>query len=51
MKKEYGTRCNNCMKYFESDEELQIIYKEGEYVSCCPNCKTDEYLMDLDKDI
>ena len=32
-------RCNNCLFYRHNDEDLP----EGN----CPNCKTDEYLMDM----
>lgn len=43
-------RCNNCMTVFEDDDELDLINMDGEWVKVCPNCQTDEYLMDLDDD-
>lgn len=40
MNKQYvKTRCNNCMTYFDYDDEN--IQEE------CPFCKTDEFLTDL----
>lgn len=40
-------RCNNCMTYFESDDDLI----DGEDEDCefkgCPKCNTDKYLMSL----
>lgn len=40
-------RCNNCMTYFESDDDLI----DGEDEDCefkgCPKCNTDKYLMNL----
>lgn len=41
-------RCNKCMSYFESDDELEVIDDNGEFVKVCPNCMTEEYLMDLE---
>ena len=44
-------RCNNC--YWEGEEEDLKDFvdleskKEVLYFKGCPNCKTDEYLMDL----
>ena len=40
-------RCNNCMTYFESDDDLEKFEDEdGEFLGC-PKCKKDSYLMDL----
>lgn len=36
------TRCNNCMTYFDYDDE--DIQEE------CPYCHTDEFLTDLTKE-
>lgn len=42
-------RCNNCMKLFDSDDDLEyMIDKNGECFWGCPDCRTDKYLMDLD---
>lgn len=42
-------RCNNCMHSFDSDDDLKILYDDGEYYKGCPFCETDDYLMDLDE--
>ena len=44
--------CTNCERKFEDDDELELF---EEYVPCepkehflgCPDCKTDDYLMDI----
>lgn len=41
-------RCNNCMTYFESDEDLERFEDEDGLFLGCPDCKTDVYLMDLE---
>ena len=47
-------RCNNCEKIFDGDEDLTQLTdlngegKEIEYYLGCPDCKTDEYLMDIE---
>ncbi len=41
-------RCNNCMTYFESDEDLERFEDEDGLFLGCPDCKTDGYLMDLE---
>jgi hypothetical protein len=42
-------RCNNCMAQFSGDDELvRMDDEEGDAMDACPNCKTDEHLMDLD---
>lgn len=48
-------RCNNCMTYFESDNDLiQLLDSDDdsdtEFYLGCPICKTDSYLMDFVKD-
>lgn len=41
-------RCNNCMTYFKSDDELNDAEDdEGEF-KACPECNTDAYLMDTE---
>ncbi len=42
-------QCNNCMRYFESDEELEHFEEDGEIFLGCPECRTDAYLMDFIK--
>ena len=42
-------RCNNCMTYFESDDDLEEFKDENSAFKGCPKCKTDSYLMDLKK--
>lgn len=51
-------RCNNCMKVFSDDSQLEILEDvcfsiDGEnnleFYKGCPDCKTDAYLMDLDR--
>lgn len=48
---QYETRCNNCMSYFESDDELKLFYEDENNLETgfkgCPKCETDGYLMDL----
>jgi len=49
-------RCNNCMKVFSDDSQLEILESvyfpsmenDPEFYKGCPDCKTDAYLMDLD---
>ncbi len=47
----YETRCNNCMSYFENDDELELFYEDENNLETgfkgCPECETDGYLMDL----
>jgi len=42
-------RCNNCMTYFKDNDYLvrDIDVTTGEIVYLCPQCLTDEYLMDI----
>lgn len=40
-------RCNNCMTYFASDDDLINIKDEDGKFKGCPECNTDAYLMDL----
>lgn len=47
-------RCNNCMRIWNSEEDLPYIYgstkthPEPDEFKGCPDCQSDEYLMDLD---
>lgn len=43
-------RCNNCMRIFNSEEELELLKdnEANEFYKGCPTCKTDSYLMDLE---
>lgn len=46
-------RCNNCMTVFSEKELIQISEitdNEEEIFTGCPNCKTDEWLMNLDNE-
>lgn len=56
MKPNQKVRCNNC--YWEGDEEdLETmvdlsdndIDHDIQYLRGCPECRTDEYLMDIDE--
>lgn len=49
----YETKCCNCETYFETDEDLELLFDEKNqvYFKGCPKCKTDEYLMSLDNDV
>ncbi len=40
-------RCNNCMTYFESDDDLIDGEDEDGAFKGCPKCNTDKYLMNL----
>lgn len=42
------TRCNNCYTVWVKDAPL--IEENGEVFHGCPNCHTDEYLMDIMKE-
>ncbi|MBM7598131.1 hypothetical protein JOC34_000488 [Virgibacillus halotolerans] len=48
---QYETRCNKCLSYFESDDELELFYEDANDLETgfkgCPECETDNYLMDL----
>lgn len=41
-------RCNHCMRYFEDENDLMEMEDNGEWIMACPDCMTDEYLMDLE---
>lgn len=49
------TKCTNCGREFEDDNELEMFKEDGEpgeneeNFLGCPNCKTDEFLMDTDE--
>jgi len=44
-------RCNNCMRIFEDENELEffesMLFYEDSFLGC-PDCETDEYLMDIE---
>ena len=42
-------RCNNCMSVFEREEDMPMMQLGEDYTYACPNCKTDEYLIDIDR--
>lgn len=50
-------RCNNCF-WEGNEEELQTFVDLSDndishdigYIRGCPNCETDEYLMDINND-
>lgn len=42
------TRCNNCMRVFADESELILLLSGGEWYNGCPDCLTDQFLMDLD---
>ena len=53
--RELTIRCNQCMKVFYSEDDLELLPDTPEdplgeilYYKGCPTCKTDAYLMDLD---
>lgn len=41
-------RCNNCMRTFADDSELKLMPDDGDFMRACPECGTDEWLMDID---
>ena len=41
--------CNMCMKTFKDDDELKLMEDQDGYFKGCPTCKTDSYLMDIEK--
>jgi hypothetical protein len=49
---EYEVRCNMC-EWEGYEEDLELIEEESDndfdrsFFRACPNCKTDDYLMDL----
>lgn len=40
-------RCNFCLSRFRDDTELMLLRDGDEWFWGCPDCRTDEYLMDL----
>mgnify|MGYP003627884388 FL=1 len=46
MNEEKNITCNWCDLLLEEDDLLRMEDKDGS-LDACPNCKTDEYLMDL----
>lgn len=41
-------KCSNCT-FVGTDDELVLLPDGQEFYKACPNCKTDEYLMDIDE--
>ena len=42
------TRCTNCEKEFIDDDDLTVLDESKEnFYRGCPECQTDEYLMDV----
>jgi len=39
-------KCNDC-DFIGFEDDLEIFSDNTEYFKACPNCKTDEYLMDI----
>jgi Zn finger protein HypA/HybF involved in hydrogenase expression len=54
MEKKFEVRCNNCdWEGYENDLEIiEDTFKEERFdrlfLKGCPNCKTDDYLMDIE---
>lgn len=55
MSNQNKIRCNMC--YWVGDEDELTLVKldnddptkvDDEFIDACPNCKTDEYLMDIE---
>lgn len=42
-------RCNNCYILFENEDDLLRMEDKNGPLDACPNCKTDEYLMDKEE--
>ena len=40
-------RCNMCMLLFDSEDNLEEFEDDDGPFLGCPNCETEEYLMDL----
>ena len=40
-------KCNSC-QFIGFEDNLEILKDNTEYFKGCPNCKTDEYLMDIE---
>lgn len=40
-------RCSNCMRVFAGDDDLTRIEEGDEWFLGCPDCKTDDYLMEM----
>ena len=40
-------KCNDC-NFIGFEDDLEIFMDNTEYFKGCPDCKTDEYLMDID---
>jgi hypothetical protein len=57
MNNNFEVRCNNCdWEGYENDLEIfEDTFKEErfdrEFFKGCPNCKTDDYLMDIENKI
>ena len=42
-------RCTNCEKHFTDEEKLEIFPDGANFFRGCPDCKTDEYLTDIEE--
>lgn len=40
-------KCTNCERVFSSDDELKLLEDENGWFKGCPDCKTDQYLMEV----
>lgn len=52
--------CNNCLAEFKDEDDLILLSESNpdnpedktlDYYKGCPICKTDAYLMDLDREV
>ena len=46
------TICNNCTFMCDVEDEedfLQLVKDEGDFIKACPNCKTDGFLMNVNR--
>ena len=58
IKEKFDVRCNKCgWEGYEEDLEMvaeivssssEIKDAKTEWINACPNCKTDNYLMDIE---
>lgn len=56
-KDEEIVRCNNCDNYFydeitdeRNDNSLMLFFDADHFYKGCPECETDDYLMDVNRD-
>ena len=43
-------RCNFCLARFRDESELELFRDGDEWFKGCPDCRTDEYRMDLSEE-